>query len=195
MLRRQARPAGRCCIHDVYDEVRARVQDFKVSVAEIIGHPGLYRDIAIKRSLEGVGNALAHISNRPLEARLRAESVVEGVLVTGPVEAPVEFDCARCLKPLSTEVMLNVCELFVAPGHEAPPEEESYEVKGLEIDLEPMLRDNIALALPLNPVCREDCAGLCARCGRDLNTGPCDCSDETTDPRWAALAELRDKLG
>jgi uncharacterized protein len=144
--------------------------------------------------LPEVGNALAHVSDDVVEARLRIESVVEGVLVTGPVQAPVAFTCARCLKPIASDVVLDVCELFVAPGHEAPPEEESYEIEGKEIDLEPMLRDGIALALPLNPVCREDCAGICATCGRDLNAGACDCTDEELDPRWAGLAELRDKL-
>ena len=104
------------------------------------------------------------------------------------------FSCARCLQPITTDVELDVCELFLAPGHEAPPEEEAYEVQGMDIDLEPMLRDNLTLALPLNPVCREDCAGLCATCGKDLNTGACDCTDEEIDPRWAGLAELRDKL-
>ena len=149
------------------------MQDLKVSVSEILGHPGLYRDVQVKSSLPEVGNALARVSDGPVEGDLRAESVVEGILVTGLVTAPALFNCARCLKPISTDVRLEVCELFVGPGHEAPAEEESYEVRGDEVDLEPMLRDAITLALPLNPVCREDCAGLCATCGKDLNTGAC----------------------
>lgn len=170
------------------------MQEFKVSVSEILGHPGLYRDVKVKGSLPDVGNALARVPDEPIDGDLRAESVVEGILVTGPVTAPAAFTCARCLQPISTDVEVEVCELFVAPGHEAPAEEESYEVRGEEIDLEPMLRDAITLALPLNPVCREDCAGICATCGKDLNKGACECTDEELDPRWAGLAELRDKL-
>lgn len=170
------------------------MQVFKISVSEILGHPGLYRDVKVKGALPDVGNALARVPEEVLAADLRAESVVEGILVTGPVRAPVVFSCARCLQPITTDVELDVCELFLAPGHEAPPEEEAYEVQGMDIDLEPMLRDNLTLALPLNPVCREDCAGICATCGKDLNTGACDCTDEEIDPRWAGLAELRDKL-
>jgi uncharacterized metal-binding protein YceD (DUF177 family) len=171
------------------------VQMFKISVSEILGRPGLYRDVTVKGFLPDLGNALARVSaDGPIEARLRIESVVEGVLVTGPVDAPVTFSCARCLKPLEGDVVVDLCELFVAPGHEAPAEEETYEIHGQEIDVEPMLRDNIALALPLNPICREDCAGICATCGRDLNTGACDCTTEELDPRWAGLSELRDKL-
>jgi len=170
------------------------VQELKVSVSETLGHPGLYRDVKVKGSLPDIGTALARVPDDPIDGELRAESVVEGILVTGPVTAPAVFDCARCLQPISTDVEVEVCELFVAPGHEAPAEEESYEVRGEEIDLEPMLRDAITLALPLNPVCREDCAGLCATCGKDLNNGACECTDEELDPRWAGLAELRDKL-
>jgi uncharacterized protein len=90
---------------------------------------------------------------------------------------------------------VELCELFVAPGHEAPPEEEAYKVDGLEIDIEPMLRDAVVLALPLTPVCSEGCKGLCARCGQNLNEGGCACRDDDMDPRWAALSDLRDKLG
>jgi uncharacterized protein len=98
------------------------------------------------------------------------------------------------LTGLEDVVTVDVCELFVAPGHEAPAEEEVYRVEGLEIDLEPMLRDALTLALPLNPICRSDCKGLCAHCGKNLNEGPCDCTDDDIDPRWAALSELRDRL-
>ena len=169
-------------------------QQFKVSVAEILGHPGRYRDLVVEAPLSDVRNALGRLVDRPVTGRLRAESVVEGVLVTGPVEARAEFDCARCLKPVPATLEVEVCELYVAPGHEAPPEEESYRIEGLEMDLEPMLRDAVALAMPLKPVCNEDCKGICVTCGKDLNAGPCGCSEEELDPRWAALSDLRDKL-
>jgi uncharacterized protein len=58
-----------------------------------------------------------------------------------------------------------------------------------------MLRDALALELPLNPLCRADCKGYCPRCGADLNAGACDCTDEEIDLRWAELAVLREKLG
>lgn len=170
------------------------MQDLRVSVAEILGRPGTYRDFSVSRPLDGVGNALAGLTGRPVEAQLRAESVVEGILVTGPIRAAARFECARCLDPVVDDVEVKVIELFVAPGHEAPPEEEAYRVQGREIDLEPMLRDALTLALPLKPVCRSDCKGLCGHCGKNLNEGPCDCADDEMDPRWAALSELRDRL-
>jgi uncharacterized protein len=57
-----------------------------------------------------------------------------------------------------------------------------------------MVRDALVLALPLNPVCEAACKGLCARCGKDLSGGPCDCSEDDVDPRWAELATLKDRL-
>ena len=132
--------------------------------------------------------------DRTLVADLRIESVVEGVLVTGPVEGHAELECARCLRPFSSRMAVRVCELFVTPAHDAAAEDDVYRVTGTEIDLEPMLRDAVALALPLNPVCRSDCKGLCARCGKDLNEGACDCKDDDIDPRWAELATLRAQL-
>ena len=101
--------------------------------------------------------------------------------------------CARCLTEFRGPVALDLCELYTTPGHELP-DDEAYRVQGSEIDLEPMLRDALVLALPLNPVCREACRGLCARCGRDLNDGDCDCEESEIDPRWADLAALREKL-
>lgn len=160
-----------------------------VSVADILGRPGEYRDLDVRAALPGVANALARLRNEPVRARLRAESVVEGVLVTGRVEGPAAYECARCLTSHPTEVAVEVCELFSGSGGE-----DSYRLVGTEMDLEPMLRDAVTLALPLRPLCREDCKGLCARCGNDLNAGPCDCAGDDIDPRWEALAALRERL-
>jgi uncharacterized protein len=171
------------------------VQGLKVSVAEILGQPGHYRDISVDAELPQVGNALVSVADLPLQGQLRAEAVVEGILITGPITTAFEARCARCLQEVHEGLSLEVCELFVAEGHETPDGEEVYEVDGFDVDLEPMLRDTVTLALPLNPLCREDCKGLCARCGKDLNDGPCGCVEEEIDPRWAALSELRDKLG
>ena len=169
------------------------MHEFKVSVAEILGRPGAYRDLEIRKPLSGVRTSLARL-HQAIDARLRAESVVEGILVTGPVTGNSVLQCARCLKQLPSEISVDVCELFYAPGHLDQADDDSYRVTGNEIDLEPMLRDAITLGLPLNPVCAEDCKGLCARCGKDLNLGSCDCTEDTGDPRWAALDELRERL-
>jgi uncharacterized protein len=164
-----------------------------VSVADLLGRPGEHRDLDVQATLPGVSNALARLDESPVRASLSAESVVEGVLVTGRVDATAWLDCARCLATDRAPVTLEVCEMFVTPQR-LPSEEEAYPLAGADMDLEPMLRDALALALPINPLCRDDCRGLCARCGKDLNAGWCGCTDDDPDPRWAALAAVRDRL-
>ena len=164
-----------------------------MSVAQILGRPGAGRAIDLSRTVEGVETVLASVAEAPVRAHLRAESVVEGILVSGSVDADMRLQCARCLRPFSSGINVGVCELFAGdPGQ--PAEEDAYAVDGEVIDLEPMLRDALTLALPLRPLCREACAGLCGSCGRDLNDGPCRCVHEELDPRWAPLGALRDKL-
>ena len=169
------------------------MQGLNLSVADLLGRPGEYRDFTISSALQGVSNPLAHVEDRPVAGNLRAESVVEGILVTGSVRASVSYQCARCLTDFGVPISLEVCELFVAPGHEAS-EEDAYRVAGKEVYLEPMLRDALALSLPLSPVCAEGCAGLCSGCGRNLNEDTCICSETEVDPRWADLAVLRERL-
>lgn len=169
------------------------MQRLSVPVAELLGSPGAYRDVNISSPLEGVEVELACLTDDPISVHLRAQSVVEGILVTGRVEGAIELRCARCLTQSSSAFSLEVCELFAAPGH-VEASDDAYRITGTEIDLEPMLRDAVALALPLHPLCRQDCRGICARCGTDLNKASCDCTEDDTDPRWAPLDALRAKL-
>ena len=168
--------------------------DLRVSVAEILGRPGENRRLALSERVPGIRIELAEVSaERPVTADLRLESVVEGVLVSGPAAAPARFRCARCLKEISGRVELDICELFALASH-AVADEDAYRVEGDTIDLEPMLRDVVTLALPLNPLCDADCKGLCAQCGQEMATHSVDCVQEKPDPRWAQLDALREKL-
>ncbi|MFC5721169.1 YceD family protein [Streptomyces gamaensis] len=132
-----------------------------------------------------------------VELELRLESVVEGVLVTGTARAPLTGECVRCLEPLERELEVGFQELFSYPdaddrsrpaesGDDAEEEEDTLFLEGDLFDLEPVLRDAVVLALPLQPVCREDCPGLCPDCGERLADDP-DHHHETVDIRWAAL--------
>jgi uncharacterized protein len=169
------------------------VPQLRISVTEILGRPGEYRELDVRPAFEDVQTELARVEARPVRARLKAESVVEGILVSGPATADASLTCARCLERFDAEISLDVCELFAAPGH-VFPEEEAYKVEGSEIDLEPMMRDALVLALPLNPICSEDCKGLCGICGQNFNNGSCECRVDETDPRWAGLEALRERL-
>jgi uncharacterized protein len=119
---------------------------------------------------------------------LRLEAVMDGVLVSGAVHAAVRAECGRCLGPVDDAIDVDVQELFAYD--EMPGEEDVATLSGDFIDFEPVVRDAVVLALPLNPVCAEDCRGLCPGCGERLADLPAGHTHDSTDPRWAALASL-----
>jgi len=127
---------------------------------------------------------------------LRMESVSEGVLVSGTVSAPVAGECGRCLRPISDSVAVTIQELYAyehSTTDETADEDEVGRLQGDLIDLEPVLRDAVVLALPVTPLCREDCPGLCPECGVHWDELPAGHSHEQVDPRWAALTQLHRK--
>ena len=131
----------------------------------------------------------------PVELDLRLEAVMEGVLVTGSAHAVLAGECVRCLDPIEDDVVARFQELYVYDdaGHDQAADEES-DVSRLEgdlLDLEPALRDAVVLALPFQPLCEEDCPGLCIECGARLADDPDHTHEAPIDPRWAGLAALK----
>jgi uncharacterized protein len=123
-----------------------------------------------------------------LELHLRLEAVMEGVLVSGTVSGIAVGECIRCLEEVRLPLAAQISELFSYPENRVA-EDQDEEVRSVEedlINLEPTLRDAVVLALPFQPVCREDCPGLCSECGALLAADPAH-SHEVADPRWAAL--------
>jgi uncharacterized protein len=162
-----------------------------IDVKDLVGHPGTSRTVHVAEPLPGMATPLVVVpEDRPVGADLLLESVVEGILVSGPVSATTAMACARCLKPFEAPVRLEVQELF-APG--AGPDDDEYPLVEGTLDLEPMIRDAVVLAMPFAPLCKPDCLGLCERCGGDRNLGECACGPES-DPRWAGLAGLELEL-
>jgi uncharacterized protein len=128
--------------------------------------------------------------------------IVQDIRVKGSLQTSLEVPCARCLEPVLCPVERGFDLLYrplgIDSGHaelsvtDAEAEIGYYEGGGLL--LEDMLREQVLLALPLKTICREDCKGLCAHCGKNLNEAGCGCVDEVEDPRWSALREIRTKL-
>jgi uncharacterized protein len=119
-----------------------------------------------------------------LELDVRLESVVEGVLVSGTARASLAGECVRCLDPVEGDLDAQFQELYVYPDRDG--DDQTSRLEGDLLDLEPVLRDAVVLALPLQPVCREDCPGLCPECGARLADDPGH-HHEVADLRWAAL--------
>jgi uncharacterized protein len=130
----------------------------------------------------------------PVLLDLRLEAVMEGVLVTGSARAGLDGECARCLEPISDDIEVTFQELFVYDDRrDHGPSEEDDGVSKLEddlLDLEPLLRDAVVLALPFQPLCEDDCPGLCVECGARLADDPDHAHDAPIDPRWSALTQL-----
>lgn len=124
---------------------------------------------------------------------LRLEAVMEGVLLTGTARADLEGECSRCLEPIEDDTEVALQQLFVYDDGEedSPAGDDELDVGRLEgdlLDLEPLVRDAVVLALPFQPLCREDCPGLCAECGVRLADDPGHRHEDPVDPRWAALS-------
>ncbi len=123
---------------------------------------------------------------------VRLESVMEGVLVSGTASARLAGQCARCLDPMVDRLEVDLIELFAYPDtatdESTDPEEVSRVVDDL-VDLEPVVRDAVLLALPQAPLCRDDCPGLCPECGGKRAELGTDHRHDTMDPRWAALKQ------
>lgn len=113
-----------------------------------------------------------------------------GIVVAGEVQAPWVGECRRCLRPLRRTLVAPVRELYAPRG--ADQDEETYPLGTDTLDLGPLARDAVLLSLPLAPLCRPDCPGLCPECGADLNEGACSCPAPPADPRWSVLDALRD---
>ncbi|GLW06079.1 hypothetical protein Misp01_12090 [Microtetraspora sp. NBRC 13810] len=161
-----------------------------ISTHELGRRPGSMRQMV--RSLPAPENLGVDMIGVPkdadVELDIRLESVMEGVLVTGTGRAPLSGECARCLEPLTSEIEAGFQELFFYSAEDAAEDDQILD--GDLLDLEPTFRDAVVLALPLSPVCQDDCPGLCTECGiRLADAGP-DHRHDKVDARWARLQGL-----
>ena len=127
----------------------------------------------------------------PVELSLRLESVAEGILVSGTASGVAAGECARCLTDVHLPVTAELQDLYAYPDSTTAQTTDPDEIPRLVddlLDLEPLVTDEMVLALPMVPLCRPDCAGLCPDCGRRRDELPADHSHERIVPRWAALA-------
>jgi Predicted metal-binding, possibly nucleic acid-binding protein len=161
--------------------------------------PGATREVALRDRYLSVG-ADVELAG-PVDGRIRLQRTNRGILLRGSVEAPVRRTCSRCLEPYVETVHLQLAEEFLPTvdpqrGAALPPPDPDEEALAIDarhqIDLTPILHDELVLTEPMHPLCRADCPGLCPGCGRHMEVGSCDCSTDEPDSRLAALARLLD---
>jgi uncharacterized protein len=166
---------------------------------ELGRRPGSERRISLTAPAPAdLGIEVLHVpEGSPIEFDIRLEAVVEGVLVTGTAQAGLVGECVRCLEEIRSEITADFQELFVYDdeGEQDTEDEETSRLEGDLVDLEPLLRDAVVLALPFQPLCQDDCPGLCAECGVRLADDPDHRHDAAIDPRWAALQQLNEDQG
>ncbi len=138
----------------------------------------------------------------PVRASLRLEKIGSGVFVRGRVQGVFISQCARCLSPVVLDLR-EALELELRPAADMEGRAEM-ELKADDLDVEyyrgdildlgHILAEQVALAMPMKPLCAAGCEGLCSRCGKPLGQGPCSCPADGPDPRWDALHALKEKL-
>lgn len=168
---------------------------------------------------EELGLTDADVSIRgTLAMGLDLRAVERTICVMGVVEGTAVRQCVRCLKDFDDPMAFSVRVAYereakagipatkrddprkkkAVPAVEIEPEERNddlYYYVGDHLELAPMLREQLILASPMHPLCAEECLGLCARCGKDLNEGPCHCAAEPTGGPFQVLRSAKRKLG
>ena len=179
-------------------ELELRKIDFAETYAP--GAIELIEDVEQKSPLTAKGHA------ELLEEHHGGKQVVKDIRVIGEFATTVELKCARCLEAVPLELKARFDLLYrpmktqaqaMAGSDEIAISEAETEIgfyQGDGLELEDVLKEQVLLSVPSKALCREDCKGLCPQCGQNQNTGSCACAVQRTDPRWDALAGLKDRL-
>jgi uncharacterized protein len=149
-------------------------------------------DVSEVSDILGTGN------DTMVKGKVKFTRTNRGILVQGTLKSEVPVECSRCLRVIDYPLTINIEEEFfplidVNTGTplQMPGEPGSFTIDEHHmLDLSEAIRQNALLAIPMKPLCRQNCAGLCPRCGKDLNEGQCDCPEDEIDPRWSKLANL-----
>lgn len=170
---------------------------FKVNLHELPRRAGEMREYHLAfEAPEEIGTPLIAITKgEPIKIDFRAESVSDGVLITGTVITNARGECGRCLEPLEQPVDQRFQELFNYESRivEAEDDDEIFAMDGDFVDLEVPFRDAVILTMPINPLCRPDCEGLCSGCGEKWERLEAGHSHEQIDPRWSGLTGWQPK--
>ena len=137
-----------------------------------------------------------------VEERRGHRERIDDIRVVGDFSTRLQLNCARCLEPVARDIAGEFDLLYRPRGADSGVDERTVPQDEAEVSyytgegvlLEDVLREQVLLAMPLKTVCREECRGLCPRCGRNLNVEQCNCAEPLQDPRWSALKEIKDKL-
>ena len=137
--------------------------------------------------------------NGDLHVTGEIEKTSAEVVVKGSITGDGEIECSRCLQPVEQKLKIDFQANFVTPEHFSVDKENEVSVSDLDtdvlegdrIDIKDIVREQVLLNVPEQVFCEPDCKGLCPKCGSNRNLIDCKCDLNETDPRWAALKNLR----
>ena len=170
---------------------------FKVNLHELPRRAGEMKSYHLAfPAPEPIGTPMLAIkAGQELKIDFKAEAVSDGVLISGRIISEAEGECGRCLDEIREEVDQDFRELFLYESRKSDNEDddELFALDGDIADIETPIRDAVVLAMPLNPLCKPDCMGLCSECGERLERLGPDHSHEKVDPRWSGLTGWQPK--
>ena len=161
---------------------------FLIPVKELLKHPGNMQELDLEIELEAaIGTDLVKLpEDSVLDVSLRLESVHEGILATGEIRGEAETLCSRCLDSMNLDVEVDFQELFAYSSSS----DDELVVSGEQIDLEQVVIDSVVLSLPFQPVCDQECLGLCSGCGDKITKDSEHQHEAPVDPRFSVLKDL-----
>jgi uncharacterized protein len=164
---------------------------FLVPVHELMKRPGLMRELELEIDLATpIGTEVVAIpAGEAVEVDVRLESVHEGILASGEIFAEAKTNCSRCLDDMNLKIEVDFQELFAY----SYSSDDELLVTNEHIDLEQVVIDSVVLSLPFQPVCDQECLGLCVECGFRLSEEPEHKHENMVDPRFEALKDLLSK--
>jgi uncharacterized protein len=166
-----------------------------MNVSQLLRDPiGSTRDFKIDELIDITSDGKSH----KIRGECHLLRTQRSILVKCVLDTEVELSCNRCLGKFLQPLKIKFEEEFfptldALSGAPLPEPEESSAFTIDEhhtLDLTEAVRQYALLAIPIKAICKQDCAGLCPTCGKNLNEGPCNCPKQNTDPRWSKLAEL-----
>jgi len=169
---------------------------FAISVAQLLKESiGSVREYEIEGML-GITKKECRVAGE-----IRLTRTDRGILVNARLNSEVELTCGRCLSEYDwsfdlhfKEEYLQTVDLVSGARLSLPEESSDFTIDQRHIlDISEAVRQFALLSMPIKAVCCEDCAGLCSRCGHNLNLGPCRCPAEEVDHRWAPLLKLNNE--
>lgn len=165
-----------------------------VNAAELLRDPGNRKhvsDVVPPADIDAESPAITG----DVAVEVDLESTVDDIGLSGTIGVPWTGHCRRCLKPLTETLTIDVAERYAEASENGSfgPADDAFPIERGQIDLRPMVREEVLLAVDEARLCRPDCPGLCPVCGKDVSVEPCDCDSTLVDDRWAVLDQLRDE--